>query len=119
MSEFIDPEAALEARLEHIVDTEGLSYDDARRKLGMEAPDNSDFTAEAIAGRLGPAAMGEFDEPDETETEESAEPHDESNPKYGLNHESWSQYSKDPVVRRRIIRGVIRARRAIAEHKDD
>lgn len=119
MSEsFFDPHAAEEAAIEHIVDTEGLSYYDAREKLGVEQPDNRDFTAQAIADRLGPAAMGEF-EVDETvpEAEEPVEPHDGSNPKTGLNHQSWQKNSQTDEQKAAIQHGIKMAREEMARRK--
>ncbi len=44
-------EALLDEQLDHIMDTEGISYADARLKLGLAPPDNSEFTEEKILAR--------------------------------------------------------------------
>ncbi len=107
-------QSRFEAQLDHIVDTEGVSYNEAYRKLGIEAPDNSDFTAEAIESRLGPTAMGQFVELDTA----SVEPHDGSNPKHGIDRLSWQRNNDTPEQQERINRGIAEAREAMRHNKE-
>ena len=78
-----------------------------RQMSGYEPEhDNDDFTADAIASRLGPAALGAFEDlqPD------PVEPHDGSNPKHGLDYRSWAKNSQTPEQKARIQRGIDEAR---------
>jgi len=104
-----DPVTEIDAQIERLVDVKNLSYDDARRELGLPKPDNSDFTAEAIASRLGPAAMGAFKDDVELDLE-VPEPHDGSNPKHGLNYRGWEKNSQTAEQKAQIQQGVETAR---------
>lgn len=117
----IDPNEALEAAYDRYDNNGEHDAATLREMVGMETPDASEFTAEAIKAR-NPELQ--FVEDTIADVEPAAEPVGPSvtknitthpNPKHGLNRRSWEVFSRTPEQQHRIEGGVEAARLAIAE----
>lgn len=85
----IDPKEDLDLKFDHMDATGMHSVSEIRDALDMDGHDNSDFTAEAIQGRIG------------------------DNQKGGINVHAWAETLQNPDTKRATKAGISACRAAI------